>query len=232
MKSLKNMTVLFSFLLVINAPLSWAQTPLSVSELKQEIVTLAKSYEGQADPDGTKTKNLESLISQLLAQTPALTMRQKAQMAVGAWQQIWGPYSYNDNHQAGPALQADSIYQVIADGGTYTNVGIFDFFGLGIVGILKGEYQIESDKINVKFVKNGILIGDIPEGKTLADLPALHDEHKLFVIDFPSFLPPVGIKGELHETYVDEDLRITYGVQKGQPGQSLYILKRVKTNEN
>jgi hypothetical protein len=54
----------------------------------------------------------------------------------------------------------------------------------------------------------------------------LHEMGEIKVFDFPKALPPVGIRGSLHEIYSDQDLRLTYGVQQGQKGQTLYVLER------
>ncbi len=65
-------------------------------------------------------------------------MQEKAVVAVGAWKQVWGPYSYNSSGTAPSGLDPDNIYQVISVSGYYTNVGIYDFLGLHLVGLIKG----------------------------------------------------------------------------------------------
>ncbi len=83
-------------------------------------------------------------------------------------------------------------------------------------------------KIGVQFKQSGIPLEGVPKGYSLADLLALKEEGKLCLLEFPQFLPPVGIKGSLTKAYHDADLRITYGGQEGQPGVTLYIMERVQ----
>jgi hypothetical protein len=206
-----------------------ADVPKDVPMLKAEILQLAKSYAGQADPDGSKKKSFEGLISKLLEVTPQRTTQEKAVNAVGAWRQIWGPYDKNSSAKKSPVLDPKSIYQVIAPNGFYTNVAVYDLKGFRVVGILKGKYQVDANQISIQFVENGILWQKIPTGYTLADLPNLHDKNKIKVLDFPASWPPVGIKGSLHEIYSDDTLRLTMGVQEGQAGETLYVLERVST---
>lgn len=202
----------------------WAQ---DLATVKAKILSLAQTYAGQADPDGEKAKTFLPLIQELLSYAPPQTMEQKASVAVGAWRQIWGPYFYNNASQVISGLDPNNIYQVISASGIYTNVGVYKFFGAPVVGILKGKYSVSSEKIDVEFVENGILLQKVPQGYSLADLPALKEDGRLCIFEFPSFLPPVGIKGALTEIYVDENLRITYGSQEGESGETLYVLQRV-----
>jgi hypothetical protein len=222
MKNLKYVLIAISLLGSVNA---FAQ---DVQSVKSQILTLAESYSGQADPDGSKAKSFEPLIAELLSLSAPQTMEEKAITAVGAWKQVWGPYSYNNSGAAPSGLDPENIYQVISSTGYYTNVGIYDFLGLHLVGLLKGQYTVTSDKIDVQFKQSGILLEKVPKGYTLADLPALKEEGKLCLLEFPKFLPPVGIKGALVEIYDDEDLRITYGEQQGQTGRTLYVMQRVE----
>lgn len=199
-----------------------------LNAVKSQILTLAQSYVGQADPDGSKAKSFEPLIEELLARSPQQSMADKAAAAVGAWKQVWGPSSYNNSGLAPSGLDPANIYQVVSSSGYYTNVGVYDFLGIHVVGLLKGEYQVNPDQIDVQFVQSGILLERVPEGYTLADLPALKDQGKLCLIEFPDFFPPVGIKGALVEVYDDQNLRITYGEQQGQSGKNLYIMQKVQ----
>jgi hypothetical protein len=196
--------------------------------VKSQILDLAESYSGQADADGTKARSFEPLIQKLLALSSPQTMQEKAAVAVGAWKQVWGPYSYSNSGAAPSSIDPDNIYQVISAKGYYTNVGIYDLLGLHIIGLLKGKYAVSPDEIGVQFKQSGILLEDVPKGYSLADLPALKDQGKLCLLEFPGFLPPVGIKGALIEVYDDADLRITYGEQEKQAGKTLYIMKRVQ----
>jgi len=216
------------YLFLFAVTLSLSAMAQDLATVKTKIFDLAKSYSGQADPDGSKTKSFEPLIAELLALSPSRTMQEKAAAAEGAWKQVWGPYSYNNSGAAPSGLDPDNIFQVISAKGYYTNVGIYDILGLHLIGILKGQYSVAMDEINVEFKQSGLLLEAVPKGYSLADLPALKEQGKLRLLEFPKFLPPVGIKGALLEVYEDEDLRITYGKQVGQPGETLYIMERVQ----
>jgi hypothetical protein len=223
----KSLVLVFSIVLLSLG--AKADTPQAVPMLKAQILQLAKSYQGQADPDGSKKRSFDGLISKLLELTPQKTTAEKASNAVGAWHQIWGPYDKNSSAKKSSVLDPKSIYQVIAPNGFYTNVGVYHLGSLKVIGILKGKYQVDADQISIQFVENGLLWQKLPAGYTLADLPALHDQNKIKVLDFPASWPPVGIKGSLHEIYSDETLRLTVGVQEGQAGETLYVLERVPT---
>ncbi len=222
MKLIKQSIFVLTLLGTISAPAQDLQA------LKSQILELAASYSGQSDPDGSKAKSFEPLIAELLALSAPKTMQEKAVAAVGAWKQIWGPYSYNNSGAAPSGLDPNNIYQVISKTGFYTNVGIYDFLGLHLIGLLKGQYSVSQEKIGVQFKQSGILLEAVPKPYTLADLPALKEEGKLCLLEFPKFLPPVGIKGVLIEVFDDPDLRITYGEQEGKSAKTLYIMKRVQ----
>ena len=198
-----------------------------LQSVKAQILNLAETYSGQADLDGLKAKSFQPLIAQLLSLSAPQTMNQKAVTAVGAWKQVWGPYSYNNSKVVSTSLDPNNIYQVISATGFYTNVGINKFLGLPVIGLLKGQYIVTPEKINVEFKESGILLEKVPPGFTLADLPALKEEGKLCILEFPKFLSPVGIKGALIEIYVDSTLRITFGEQQGKLQRTLYIMQRV-----
>ena len=57
--------------------------------LKQQIISLAKSYEGQGDPDLSKQQSLEPLVQKLLSIAPQSTLKERMGILAGSWRQVW-----------------------------------------------------------------------------------------------------------------------------------------------
>lgn len=92
----------------------------SVSRLKSQIISLAKSYEGLGDPDQSKQKNIEALVEKLVQENPMPPVNDRIPLLPGTWKQVWGPYDYrNDNGSVDPKLGVKEIYQVISADGYY-----------------------------------------------------------------------------------------------------------------
>lgn len=200
-----------------------------VSVLKKQILAMARAEQGKSDADGARQKEFLAMAKQLASMVPARTQAEFAQNAVGPWHQIWGPTSFKGSGPVSLKLDPAMIYQVIAADGTYTNVGVYHLAGHEVVGLLKGAYKVEADQISLQFTKSSFLAQKVPAGKSLSDLPKMADQGQLRLLTFPSFVPPVGIRGALHEVYSDADLRITEGTQGGQAGRTLFILERTKS---
>jgi hypothetical protein len=88
------------------------------AKLKCWIVALARSYEGQGDPDQSKQRRLEVLVDRLIADNPMPPVAERLSLVAGAWKQVWGPYEYEANDgSVDPTLGFKEIYQVVfADG--------------------------------------------------------------------------------------------------------------------
>jgi hypothetical protein len=164
----------------------------------------------------------------------------------GAWKSLW--YDADQiNRDRGPfRLDRNQIYQVVEDG-YYYNVSDAPIYAgplkLGTVhAFLRGNYQIKDpaseanrgqprlNVVDLEFDENRVRLGKIPEGKDLRELVTEVKDRERFTLPVPG---PRGIKGELWNAYVDDDLRISRGVQDDIPGVvDLYVLRRVNTRED
>lgn len=198
-----------------------------LSEVKSEILKLAESYKGQMDEDGSKQEALEVLVDELVAQIPEMTMAEKAKKAMGVWNQVWGPYAFDDNNRMPPGIKFDKIYQYISPNGYYYNFAEYKLLGMNVKSYLRGVYSLEDDRINVQFTKTGLIRGRDAVDYAVAGEKI--EQGKLKVFNFPSSIPPVGIKGALVEVYADEDMRINYGVVGDDLRKSaIFVMKRIK----
>lgn len=100
--------------------------------------------------------------------------------------------------------------------------------------LLRGEYVPEpgaDDVLRVRFTSFRGLRGALPEGRALADLPALAERGELG--DVPSITPAWVVRaffrgGVLHEVYTDHDLRVLYGASaRDADDRYLYVMRRV-----
>ena len=138
----------------------------------------------------------------------------------------------------------ESIYQVVQDG-YYYNVSesILTFFGLPIPlqNYLKGAYQVANPAgpgnvgqqrlniVDLEFVSNAIAFGPLAKGFPLDPLVFLVELRWLPTIPVPG---PIGVTGELWNLYVDEELRVSAGIDDSEPDVlDIYILRRAAVVE-
>ena len=198
-----------------------------ITTIKLEILEMAESFKGQTDEDGSKQEALEILIDELMTFVPNMSMEEKAMRALGTWNQVWGPYAFDDSNTVPGGLNVDKIYQYISGDGYYYNFSEKKFAGINVKYFLRGEYEIAEDRINVKFTKTGLILkrGEV----NYASAGEAIENKDLRVFNFPASLPPVGVSGALIEVYADEEMRINYGVVGGDiDNPALFILKRAK----
>lgn len=179
-------------------------------QVKKEILELASSFEGQVDHEGELQEALEEKIDILLTLIPHLTMAEKAKRAVGAWRQVWGPYSYDGSNSIPRGMLVNQIFQVIDAKGHYYNFADYKWLGLRTRIFLRGNFSVEEDRIEVVFNKSGIVLGNrnAPRSQLARDL----ESGIARAIRFPDRFPPIGVTGALIEVYADKDIRINYGI--------------------
>lgn len=215
-----------SALFVLMLILSTSSFAKNVEELKIEIFQLAESFKGQMDTDGSKQKELEVLVAELVAQVPERTMEEKAISAVGVWNQVWGPYAFDDSNRMPPGIDADKIYQYISDKGYYYNFAEYNFWKLKLKFFLRGNYTIKEDRINVVFTNQGLISEDSFD---YAYIGEEIEAQSAQVRNFPTSIPPAGVKGALVEVYSDQEIRINYGVVGDDlENLALFVMRRVK----
>src|SRR6478609_1885935 len=159
-----------------------------VQDLKKEILSQAEIWQGKGDPDGSKQAALKEKVDQLVKLCPQSSVQERLPLIEGAWQQVWGPYSYRDNSR-GIDLRLDPqrIYQVVFKEGYYYNVSpARDSKGVpkNRTILLRGEYQVsklpkENRVLAIHFTSLRKVKGDPPEGMTYESLPALAETHHI-----------------------------------------------------
>lgn len=194
--------------------------------LRAEIVSLAESFKGQTDPDGSKQKELESLIEKFMQGRANLTIGERAAKIAGnTWNQIWGPYAFDGTDNLPPGIDVNQIYQYVSEEGYYYNFAEYTLLGRTVRTFLRGNYEVLTDSIAVEFNKTGLLLEDLPYD-TAGDLI---ENKEARVLNFPSFLPPVGIGGKLEEVYADDEIRINYGVIGDDLStKALFVMRKVE----
>lgn len=207
----------------------------SIADLKQQILQIASSYEGQGDPDQSKQKSLEGLVDQLVALSPMPSVTERLPLIVGAWKQVWGPYEYRkDDGSVDPTLGVREIYQVVFAEGYYYNVAPFypdQDTSREQIGLLRGEFEIAGPAtLRVKFTDYPGT-EPRPAGLKLWELPALAEAGQLpnAITIVPSWAVRLFFGGgQLEEVYTDGDLRLLYGTSaRAGARRSLYVMSRM-----
>lgn len=202
-----------------------------IVELKTEIISLARASEGKEDLDGKLQAALEEKVQDLEKLIPYETMEEKAAKIAGPWRQVFGPYSATGDGKIPFGSRTDKIYQIIFSGGLFYNVALFEKAGVKLVFLLKGNYTVTQEAIEGKFVRNSIIARNINETE-LHYLPTKIEQGTLSALHLPRKLPPVGFGGQLIEVYSDQDLRILRGKTAQFIRPALYIMEKVKNDEN
>lgn len=198
-----------------------------ILEIKNDIMKLAREYKGKPDPYGDLQKALEQKVQDLEKILPYSTMRERAIKIAGAWKQVFGPYSPKADGKIQWGTDADNIYQVIFPSGFFYNVAVSKISKFKSVFLLKGEYKISDEAIEARFLRNSLMVNNIPH-VGLDMLPERLEQGEIKVIHLPRQLPPVGQTGELIEIYADDEIRILRGKSPGFVKTALLIMERVK----
>lgn len=217
--------------------LSTQASPSRREVLKQQILQLAESYQGQGDPDQSKQQSLEPLVRELVALNPMPPAKARLPLLVGAWKQVWGPYEFRKNDgSVDPKLGVREIYQVIFADGFYYNVAPYypdQGSSREQIGLLRGEWELDPQTPNTLRVKFTDYPGvePRPAGLELWELPELTEagelENQITIV--PSWVVRNFFGGgTLEEIYTDSELRLLYGQSQGAGARrSLFIMKRV-----
>ncbi|MGE3623760.1 MAG: hypothetical protein AB7H77_07820 [Bdellovibrionales bacterium] len=213
----------------------------SAREIKHQILRLAKSFEGQGDPDFSKQKQLDALVARLLAASPQPPVQDRLPMLYGTWKQVWGPYDYREKDSRGvdPEIGVNEIYQSIFPGGYYYNISPLYRDGNRSdlrIGLLRGKFKLDDqnpNRLNVRFTSYHGIEGRPPSGQPIWQLAPLAENDTLD--DEITIVPWLIVQlffgsGSLDEVYTDKDLRIAYGSDGSADGmKSIYILSKVSS---
>ncbi len=208
--------------------------------LKAEILTLARSFSGQGDPDFSKQKQLDALVDQLLQAAPQPPTRDRLHLLPGRWRQVWGPYDYRTegSRDVDPQLDTGNILQVVFPQGHYYTITLLRRPDKPVrVGLLRGEFRPAPATDGMPHLLRLRLTNypgnkGIPTQYSLWQLPGLAERDALpnGTTIIPGFLlrlfaPSVASR----EVYIDDDLRISYGSDGKDFGQEvLYVMERVE----
>lgn len=196
-----------------------------VDYLKKNILSIAEQARGSADEDGHIRASLDSNIQQLLALSPTHSIEEKLKKLQGAWDQVWGPYTFSNLD--GFKLDPNNMYQVIMPDGYYYNIGFATFNGQKTSDFVRGEYKIVNDRLQVQFTQNQFLVDYLPTQSDLKTIAQLKEVNFLKTQDIPGGYSQT--PAYLHDVYVDNDLRITYGGRNDNDNNNqLYILEKIK----
>ena len=210
-----------------------ASAARTVAAIKADILNLSQGFIGQGDPDFSKQRTLEVLVTELLAAAPQPPVKDRLDLLAGPWYQVWGPYDYrgNDRGTVDPKITVDEIYQVVFRDGYYYNVN--PVRGKDRIALLRGEFQLVPDKpdmLRVRFTRfpgNKGRPADIPIWELAAMAEAGKLPAKTTIV--PGFIVRWFFGGgALREVYTDADMRITYGGDSvdDRADEHIYIMTR------
>jgi hypothetical protein len=210
----------------------------ALKRAKGRVLALATSYSGLGDPDYTKQRSFEPLISELLDLNSQRPVRERLGLIVGPWKQVWGPYNYrNAERSVDPEIGVNEIYQVVFSTGFYYNVTPLYERGdksRERIALLRGEYKLDDQQSNVLLVRFTRYPGfkERPAaGPELFELPHLLEtgELKNDVNIVPTWIVRAFFGGgALKEVYTDSTLRILYGASSSRfENPALYVMTRV-----
>ena len=217
--------------------------PPAVVKAKAEVTRIASQNTTKEGNIQEVRKQLEPHIAVLADHFSQNRPSNEVELTRGTWKNLW----YDDpDIDRGPGflkLDRERIWQVI-DKNFYTNVSEskVSLFGLRlgtVQSFLKGNYKIGEEApavtgdgrprknvINLEFAENRARFGKLPSGANLQTMVDEVESKDRWTLTVPG---PKGIQGELWNLYVDENLRISAGIQKGESKSKrldLYILER------
>ncbi|WP_413580923.1 PAP/fibrillin family protein [Bdellovibrio sp. HCB288] len=197
-----------------------------IAELKQQILDISRTAQGEYDGDDndpTVRAKLDPLVNELVTLVPARTETEKLSQVVGAWQQVWADGPGGGPPGSGGAL-GSAVFQVVFPDGYYWNVAKNRIAGAESMGFLRGKFEIDVGKLNIEFTKSVGAPGWVATGTESYMLAMRAEVGEYDAVPTPG---PIGKKGFLANTYVDEDIRIcTGGGDDFGPGTYLYVLER------
>jgi hypothetical protein len=197
-----------------------------IAELKQQILDISRTAQGEYDGDDndpTVRAKLDPLVSELVKLVPARSETEKLPQVVGAWKQVWADGPGGGSPGSGGAL-GNAVFQVVFPDGYYWNVAKNKIAGVEAMGFLRGKFEIDVDKLNIEFTKSVGAPGWSPAGTESYMLAMRAEVGAYDLVPTPG---PIGKKGFLANTYVDEDIRIcTGGGDDFGTGTYLYVLER------
>ena len=227
----------FAFAIAV-FPMNFAMA-MDIAELKEEIIRIAGENTTRLDNFEEIREELDPLVDELESYFAANRPGDETDLVQGVWRSIWFDDPNIGGRLQGVELDRTQTYQVIY-GDFYYNVAnsTVNVFGQKRAiyhTYLKGNYQIKDPanesnlgekRINIvdlTFDKNKLKWGSL-QTEGLFDRVLEVDQGEIRALGIPG---PEGIKGQFWNAYLDEDLRISKGIQEGAEDRiNLYILVR------
>jgi len=208
--------------------------------LKQRILQLAESYQGQGDTDGSRQRSLDKLVNELLELRPQPPVRDRLNSIFGIWKQVFGPYRYSwdGDRSVDPKIDPGHIYQAVFPDGFFINLSPQDARETGPVQDIllgRGKWQLapsDPNLLKIRFLtleETPLAAADLQEMWKLAiarNADNLPDRQAVI----PGFMVRIFLgQGGLREVYTDSTLRIMYGARDLQDRglEYIYVLRRV-----
>jgi hypothetical protein len=215
--------------------------PKAVQAAKDAVINIASRNTTRLDNIKQVRSELEPHVRVLNAYFVANRPSNEVELTKGTWKSIWFDDADIDRVRALP-INRDKVWQVVKDK-YYYNVSESNFRIGGIKTFpvqdyLKGVYTItqpaaddpynRKNIISLTFDDNKAWFGNVASEGSLSALVARVDANDAFTLTVPG---PKGIRGELWNLFVDNDLRIGAGLQKDKSltvGEDWYLLTREK----
>jgi len=226
----------------VTAP-SMPSLPPAVAAAKARLLELASANTLNPDVKGVRAQ-LEPHVKLLSDWFAANRPDNELALTRGTWKSLF--YDSPDLDRGPIKLDKTDIYQVVEDG-YYWNISESKpkLFGipLGTVqGFLKGNYVISDapgpdnrgqprlNVINLEFAETRVKLGGLPRDVDLRKLADEVNDRRTFTLPSPG---PRGVRGQLWNLYVDDQVRVAAGINAGDPNDlQLYVLRRTTTPSN
>lgn len=199
---------------------------------KTRILEISRANQTRTDNRAEVTAQLRPYVELLVRVAPERSQAETLQLLLGPWYSLWTNQEFRGNT---PNLAR--IFQVVRAGHYYNLSDSTGPGGATFINALRGAYAPVADTFAIRFTRNAVLPGSLvgKTGEEVAALAAGIEDGSIAVTPVPG---PIGITGQLGVVYVDEDLRISDGLQtpvfddNGNvtvPGESglLFVLERL-----
>ena len=202
----------------------------SIEELKSEIQNIAATNQTRTDNYKQVRAELEPLVRELMSRT-SQTVEERIEGKYGTWQQLWT----DDADDTRPnnfftRIDRTRTFQVVDPKGFFYNVSEMETaINLRLTVFLRGEYKREGDGLGIKFTNLDIKVLGVNDVTDIT-YKLENKQEKFFPATKFSQYPsrgPVGAEGFINTVYVDDDLRIDFGYNKGDMVTDMFILKKI-----
>lgn len=188
-----------------------------VSELKQEIKTIALANIDRTDNFPEVRKQLQPLVDELIGLVPNQPEAEKLALVAGGWRNLWSDQRF------GPGVDPKQVYQAVSPEGYYYNISLIKSPIGDFTGFLRGAYTDGGNFLNIEFTSNAVRKDFYAPGTPLLALAQDFEAGNIKSLPVPG---PIGVTGVLINAYVDQDFRVVTGNSKVNSNSSLFILER------